>query len=125
VNGILTRVWIGICWNILFIKVYRTCERSQPLYRSESAFYENQFDKTVWMDRSRWSGKFVYVYLRKGKKEMIFWWLFWIYSKSIDYKIGIPAGTHWEVFLIQMMSSMRKRGNSEILEEKYEEWRGI
>jgi 1,4-alpha-glucan branching enzyme len=97
------------------------------LYTSDSAFYENQFNKHgfEWVEADDLENS-VYVYLRKGKKkDDVAMVALNLAPKVLDYKIGIPAGTHWEVVLNSDDEKYSGSGvEPEILEEKNEEWRG-
>ncbi|UKB81663.1 1,4-alpha-glucan branching protein GlgB [Chryseobacterium sp. MEBOG07] len=118
-------------WHLLKYPVHKGMQEIvkelNHLYTSETALYENQFDKHgfEWVEADDMENS-VYVYLRKGKKrdDMMMVALN-LAPKVLDYKIGIPAGTHWEVVLSSDDEKYNGSGvEPEILEEKYEEWRG-
>ncbi|MDQ0064531.1 1,4-alpha-glucan branching protein GlgB [Chryseobacterium lathyri] len=95
------------------------------LYRSETAFYENQFDKSgfEWVEADD-LGNSVYVYLRKGRKrDDVLMVVLNMIPQVLEYTIGVNAGTHWEVIF---NSDDQKYGGSgvhaDILNEKQEEW---
>ncbi|MFX9343826.1 alpha amylase C-terminal domain-containing protein, partial [Acinetobacter baumannii] len=92
--------------------------------RSESALYENQFDKHgfEWIEADDLENS-VYVYLRKGKRrDDILMTVLNLAPKVLDYKIKIPNGTHWEVIFNSDDEEYSGSGvTSEILEEKYED----
>ncbi|WP_185151261.1 1,4-alpha-glucan branching protein GlgB [Chryseobacterium viscerum] len=118
-------------WHLLKYPVHKGMQEIVKelnyLYTSETALYENQFDKHgfEWVEADDMENS-VYVYLRKGKKrdDMMMIALN-LAPKVLDYKIGIPAGTHWEVVLSSDDEKYCGSGvEPEIVEEKYEEWRG-
>ncbi|MEN5307513.1 1,4-alpha-glucan branching protein GlgB [Chryseobacterium cucumeris] len=118
-------------WHLLKYPVHKgmheMVKELNHLYRSETAFYENQFDRNgfEWVEADDLENS-VYVYLRKGKKkDDVLMVALNLAPKVLDYKIGIPAGTHWEVILNSDDEKYSGSGvEPEILEEKYEEWRG-
>ncbi|WP_185145130.1 1,4-alpha-glucan branching protein GlgB [Chryseobacterium viscerum] len=118
-------------WHLLKYPVHKGMQEIvkelNHLYTSETALYENQFDKHgfEWVEADDMENS-VYVYLRKGKKrdDMMMVALN-LAPKVLDYKIGIPAGTHWEVVLSSDDEKYCGSGvEPEIVEEKHEEWRG-
>lgn len=118
-------------WHLLKYPVHKGMQEMvkelNHLYRSETAFYENQFDRNgfEWVEADDLENS-VYVYLRKGKKkDDVLMVALNLAPNVLDYKIGIPAGTHWEVVLNSDDEKYSGSGvEPEILEEKYEEWRG-
>jgi 1,4-alpha-glucan branching enzyme len=118
-------------WHLLKYPVHKGMQEIvkelNHLYTSETALYENQFDKHgfEWVEADDMENS-VYVYLRKGKKrDDMMMVVLNLAPKVLDYKIGIPAGTHWEVVLSSDDEKYSGSGvEPEILEEKYEEWRG-
>ncbi|QRA42958.1 1,4-alpha-glucan branching protein GlgB [Chryseobacterium cucumeris] len=118
-------------WHLLKYPVHKGMQdivkELNRLYRSETAFYENQFDRNgfEWVEADDLENS-VYVYLRKGKrKDDVLMVALNLAPNVLDYKIGIPAGTHWEVVLNSDDEKYSGSGvEPEILEEKYEEWRG-
>ncbi|WP_336703758.1 1,4-alpha-glucan branching protein GlgB [Chryseobacterium indologenes] len=118
-------------WHLLKYPVHKGMQdivkELNHLYRSETAFYENQFDKHgfEWVEADDLENS-VYVYLRKGKrKDDVLMVALNLAPKVLDYKIGISAGTHWEVVLNSDDEKYSGSGvEPEIVEEKYEEWRG-
>ncbi|MGI9579713.1 1,4-alpha-glucan branching protein GlgB [Chryseobacterium sp. RRHN12] len=118
-------------WHLLKYPVHKGMQElvkdMNHLYRSETAFYENQFDRNgfEWVEADDLENS-VYIYLRKGKKrDDIMMVVLNLAPKVLDYKIGIPAGTHWEVILNSDDEKYSGSGvEPEILDEKYEEWRG-
>ncbi|WP_288445742.1 1,4-alpha-glucan branching protein GlgB [uncultured Chryseobacterium sp.] len=117
-------------WHLLKYPVHKGMQEMvkdlNHLYTSETAFYENQFDRHgfEWVEADDLENS-VYIYLRKGKrKEDVLMVVLNLAPKVLDYKIGIPAGTHWETFLNSDDEKYSGSGAApEILEEKYEEWR--
>lgn len=118
-------------WHLLKYPVHKGLQELvkelNHLYRSEAAFYENQFNREgfEWIEADDLENS-VYVYLRKGKRRddhlMV---VLNLAPKVLEYKIGIPAGTHWEAVLNSDEEQYSGSGvTPEILEEKYEEWRG-
>lgn len=95
------------------------------LYRDEHALYENQFHKNgfEWVEADDLENS-VYVYLRKGKKrDDVLMVILNLTPNVLDYKVGVNAGTHWEVILNS--DDDRYSGSAagaDILNEKNEEW---
>lgn len=117
-------------WHLLKYPVHKGMQElvkdMNHLYRSEPTFYENQFDRNgfEWVEADDLENS-VYIYLRKGKKrDDIVMVILNLAPKVLDYKIGIPAGTHWEIVLNSDDEKYSGSGvEPEILGEKYEEWR--
>jgi 1,4-alpha-glucan branching enzyme len=117
-------------WHLLKYPVHKGMQEMvkdlNHLYTSETAFYENQFDRHgfEWVEADDLENS-VYIYLRKGKrKEDVLMVVLNLAPKVLDYKIGIPAGTHWETVLNSDDEKYSGSGAApQILEEKYEEWR--
>ncbi|WP_185117556.1 1,4-alpha-glucan branching protein GlgB [Chryseobacterium sp. PMSZPI] len=118
-------------WHLLEYPVHKGLQilvkELNHIYTSESAFYENQFDKSSfeWVEADDLENS-VYVYLRKGKKrDDVLMIILNLAPKVLDYKIGVHTGTHWEVIFNSDDEKYSGSGvQPEILEEKYEEWRG-
>jgi 1,4-alpha-glucan branching enzyme len=95
------------------------------LYRDETAFYENQFNKNgfEWVEADDLENS-VYVYLRKGKKkDDVLMVILNLTPNVLDYKIGVGAGTHWELIFNSDDQKYNGSGaDAEILNEKNEEW---
>ncbi|WP_185194869.1 1,4-alpha-glucan branching protein GlgB [Chryseobacterium antibioticum] len=95
------------------------------LYRDESAFYENQFNKSgfEWVEADDLENS-VYVYLRKGeKRDDVLMVVLNLTPQVLEYKIGVNAGTHWEVILNSDDNKYNGSGtDADILSEKHEEW---
>ncbi|WP_228444883.1 1,4-alpha-glucan branching protein GlgB [Chryseobacterium echinoideorum] len=116
-------------WHLLQYPVHRGLQNLvkniNHLYRSETALFENQFKQEgfEWVEADD-SDHSVYIYLRKGKRRddalMI---VLNLTPQVLDYRIGINAGTSWEVIL---NSDDRKYGGSgveaNIFKETPESW---
>lgn len=115
-------------WHLLEYPVHKGLQRLvkelNHLYRSESALYENQFDKNgfEWIEADDLENS-VYVYLRKGKRrDDVLMTVLNLTPKVLDYRIKIPNGTHWDVILNSDDEEYSGSGViSDILEEKYED----
>ncbi|WP_370900869.1 1,4-alpha-glucan branching protein GlgB [Chryseobacterium gossypii] len=97
------------------------------LYRHEPAFYENQFNKNgfEWIQADDAENS-VYIYLRKAKRrDEVCMVVLNLTPRVLDYKIGVNAGTHWDV--IFNSDDARYSGSNvktEVFKEQYEEWMG-
>ncbi|KMQ64943.1 glycogen branching protein [Chryseobacterium angstadtii] len=95
------------------------------LYRSEHALYENQFNKSgfEWVEADDLENS-VYVYLRKGKRrDDVLIVVLNLKPQVLEYRIGVNAGTHWEVILNSDDQKYNGSGaDADILNEKHEEW---
>lgn len=115
-------------WHLLKYPVHKGLQdlvkELNHLYRSESALYENQFDKDgfEWIEADDLENS-VYVYLRKGKRrDDVLMTVLNLAPKVLDYKIKIPNGTHWGVIFNSDDEEYNGSGvTSEILEEKHED----
>lgn len=116
-------------WHLLQYPVHKGIQTLirdlNHLYRKETAFYENQFDKNgfEWVEADDLENS-VYVYLRKGKRrDDVLMVVLNMIPQVLEYTIGVNAGTHWEVIF---NSDDQKYGGSgvdaDILNEKQEEW---
>lgn len=90
-------------WNLLQYPVHKGLQALvkdlNHLYRSETAFYETQFDSSgfEWVEADDQENS-VYIYLRKGKKkDDVFMVILNLTPRVLDYKIGVQAGSRWEV----------------------------
>ncbi|MGG5207837.1 1,4-alpha-glucan branching protein GlgB [Chryseobacterium sp. MIQD13] len=96
------------------------------LYRHESAFYENQFNKNgfEWVEADDLENS-VYVYLRKGKKrDDVLMVVLNLIPQVLEYTVGVDAGTHWEVVFNSDDEKYNGSGvNADIMNEKHEKWR--
>ncbi|UHO39996.1 1,4-alpha-glucan branching protein GlgB [Chryseobacterium capnotolerans] len=115
-------------WHLLKYPVHKGLQdlvkHLNHLYRSESALYENQFDKNgfEWIEADDLENS-VYVYLRKGKRrDDILMTILNLAPKVLDYSIKIPNGTHWDIIFNSDDEEYSGSGVvSEVLEEKYED----
>lgn len=116
-------------WHLLQYPVHKGLQTLvkdlNHLYRGEPVFYENQFDKNgfEWIEADDLENS-VYIYARKGKKkDDVFMVILNLKPIVLDYKIGVNAGTHWEVIF---NSDEEKYGGSvvepDIFKEQQEEW---
>lgn len=116
-------------WHLLQYPVHKGMQNLvkdlNHLYRNESAFYENQFDKNgfEWVEADDLENS-VYVYLRKGKRrDDVLLVVLNLKPEVLDYTIGVNAGTHWEVIFNSDDHLYSGSGiQTEIVNEKYEEW---
>ena len=90
-------------WHLLDFEVHKGLQNLvkdlNHLYKNETAFYENQFnpDCFEWVEANDEDNS-VFVYLRKGKrKDDVLMVILNLTPNAFDYKIGVNAGTHWEV----------------------------
>ncbi|WPO84468.1 1,4-alpha-glucan branching protein GlgB [Chryseobacterium sp. JJR-5R] len=90
-------------WHVLQYPVHKGLQALvkdlNHLYRNEAAFYENQFDSSgfEWVEADDQENS-VYIYLRKGKnKDDVFMVILNLTPRVLDYKIGVEAGSRWEV----------------------------
>ncbi|KQM53730.1 1,4-alpha-glucan branching protein GlgB [Chryseobacterium sp. Leaf201] len=90
-------------WNLLQYPVHKGLQALvkglNHLYRSETAFYETQFDSSgfEWVEADDQENS-VYIYLRKGKKkDDVFMVILNLTPRVLDYKIGVQAESRWEV----------------------------
>ncbi|MGK6340859.1 1,4-alpha-glucan branching protein GlgB [Chryseobacterium sp. DT-3] len=116
-------------WHLLQYPVHKGMQTLvkdlNHLYRNETAFYENQFDKNgfEWVEADDLENS-VYVYLRKGRKrDDVLMVVLNMIPQVLEYTIGVSAGTHWEVIF---NSDDQKYGGSgvdaDILNERQQEW---
>jgi len=116
-------------WHLLQYPVHKGIQNLiknlNHIYRDETAFYENQFNKNgfEWVEADDLENS-VYVYLRKGKKrDDILMVILNLTPNVLDYKIGVNSGTHWEVIFNSDEQQYNGSGvDAEILNEKNEEW---
>lgn len=116
-------------WDLLQYPVHKGLQTLvkdlNSIYKDCPAFYENQFQKDgfEWIEADDLENS-VYIYLRKGKKrDDVFMIVLNLLPKVIDYKIGVKAGTHWEV--IFNSDDERYSGSGvepEVFGEQYEEY---
>lgn len=116
-------------WHLLQYPVHQGVQNVvkdlNHIYRSEPAFYENQFNPNgfEWVEANDENNS-VYVYLRKGKKrEDVFMVVLNLMPQVMDYKIGVNSGTHWEVIFNSDDERYSGSGvKAEVIREEYEEW---
>lgn len=116
-------------WHLLEYPVHKGIQSLvkdlNHLYREESAFYENQFNKSgfEWVEADDLENS-VYVYLRKGKRrDDVLMVVLNLTPQVLEYKIGVNAGTHWEIILNSDDNKYNGSGtDADILSEKHEEW---
>lgn len=117
-------------WHLLEYPVHKGLQTLvkdlNHLYRNETALYENQFnpDGFEWIEADDIENS-VYIYLRKGKKkDDAFMVILNLTPRVIDYKIGVNAGTHWEVVLNSDDERYAGSGvNADIFSEQFEEYK--
>ncbi|ALR30521.1 MULTISPECIES: 1,4-alpha-glucan branching protein GlgB [Chryseobacterium] len=90
-------------WHLLQYPVHKGLQTLvkdlNHIYKYETAFYENQFNPYgfEWLEADDQENS-VYIYLRKGKKrDDVCMVILNLTPRVLDYKIGVNAGTHWEV----------------------------
>jgi 1,4-alpha-glucan branching enzyme len=116
-------------WHLLEYPVHKGLQTLvkdlNHIYRSETAFYENQFNKNgfEWVEADDVENS-VYIYLRKGKKrDDVCMVVLNLTPNVFDYKIGVNAGTHWEVIFNSDDEKYTGSGvKSEVFKEQYEQW---
>ncbi|WP_263602962.1 1,4-alpha-glucan branching protein GlgB [Chryseobacterium sp. PET-29] len=118
-------------WHLLVYPVHKGLQKLvkdlNHIYRNETAFYENQFSPEgfEWIQADDVDNS-VYIYLRKGKrKDDSYMVILNLTPRVIDYKIGVAAGTHWEVILNSDDEQYAGSGvKADIFNEQYEEYMG-
>lgn len=118
-------------WHLLVYPVHKGLQKLvkdlNHIYRNETAFYENQFSPEgfEWIQADD-ADNSVYIYLRKGKrKDDSYMVILNLTPRVIDYKIGVAAGTHWEVILNSDDKHYAGSGvKADIFNEQYEEYMG-
>ena len=116
-------------WHLLDFPIHKGLQNLvkdlNHLYKSETAFYENQFspDGFEWVEADDTDNS-VLIYLRKGKKkDDVMMVVLNLTPKVFDYKIGVNAGTHWEVIFNSDDKKYNGSGvESTIFKEEKEEW---
>ncbi|SHL65734.1 1,4-alpha-glucan branching protein GlgB [Chryseobacterium polytrichastri] len=116
-------------WHLLKYPVHKGLQTLvkdlNHLYRYEPAFYENQFDKTgfEWVEADDLENS-VFTYIRKGKrKDDCFMVVLNLTPRVLDYKIGVNAGTHWEVVFNSDDEKYNGSGvKAEVIKEQSERW---
>lgn len=118
-------------WHLLAYPVHKGLQKMvkhlNHLYRNETAFYENQFSPEgfEWIQADD-ADNSVYIYLRKGQRKddscMV---ILNLTPRVIDYKIGVTAGSHWEVIFNSDDEQYAGSGvRADIFNEQYEEYMG-
>lgn len=116
-------------WHLLDFPIHKGLQNLvkdlNHLYKSETAFYENQFspDGFEWVEADDTDNS-VLIYLRKGKKkDDVMMVVLNLTPKVFDYKIGVNAGTHWEVIFNSDDKKYNGSGvESTTFKEEKEEW---
>ncbi|SDI64068.1 1,4-alpha-glucan branching enzyme [Chryseobacterium taeanense] len=118
-------------WQLLVYPVHKGLQQLvkelNHLYRHETAFYENQFNHYgfEWVQADDLDNS-VYIYLRKGeKKDDVCMVILNLTPRVIDYKIGVAAGSHWEVIFNSDDEQYAGSGvKADIFNEQYEDYMG-
>jgi 1,4-alpha-glucan branching enzyme len=118
-------------WHLLQYPVHKGLQTLvkdlNHLYRNEKAFYENQFDSSgfEWVEADDQENS-VYIYLRKGKKEGdVLMVVLNLTPRVLDYTIGVPAGSQWNVVFNSDDEKYAGSGvRADIFKEEEEEYKG-
>lgn len=118
-------------WHLLQYPVHKGLQTLvkdlNHLYRNEKAFYENQFDSSgfEWVEADDQENS-VYIYLRKGKKEDdVLMVVLNLTPRVLDYTIGVPAGSQWNVFFNSDDEKYAGSGvRADIFKAEEQEYRG-
>ncbi|WP_042721215.1 1,4-alpha-glucan branching protein GlgB [Flavobacterium sp. B17] len=116
-------------WQLLVYPVHKGLQKLvkdlNHIYRNETALYENQFSGYgfEWIQADDTENS-VYIYLRKEQEKndrcMV---ILNLTPKVIDYKIGVNAGSHWEVIFNSDDEQYAGSGvKADIFEEKNEDF---
>lgn len=116
-------------WHLLDFPIHKGLQNLvkdlNHLYRRETAFYENQFNQNgfEWVEADDTDNS-VLIYLRKGKKkDDVLMVILNLTPNVFDYKIGVDAGTHWEVIFNSDDEKYNGSGvETTIFKEENEEW---
>jgi len=116
-------------WHLLDFPIHKGLQNLvrdlNHLYKSESAFYENQFNPNgfEWVEADD-TGNSVLIYLRKGKKkDDVLMVILNLTPNTFDYKVGVNAGTNWEVIFNSDDEQYNGSGvETTIFKEENEEW---
>lgn len=116
-------------WHLLDFPIHKGLQSLvkdlNHLYRSETAFYENQFNPNgfEWVEADD-ADSSVLIYLRKGKKkDDVLMVILNLTPNVFDYKIGVDAGTKWEVIFNSDDEKYNGSGvETTIFKEENEEW---
>jgi len=118
-------------WHLLVYPVHKGLQKLvkdlNHIYRNETAFYENQFSAEgfEWIQADDMDNS-VYIYLRKGeRKDDVCMVILNLTPRVIDYKIGVTAGSHWEVVFNSDDEQYAGSGvKADIFDEQREEFMG-
>ncbi|WP_294263735.1 1,4-alpha-glucan branching protein GlgB [uncultured Chryseobacterium sp.] len=118
-------------WHLLDYPVHKGLQTLvkdlNHLYRKETAFYENQFSPEgfEWVEADDTDNS-VYIYLRKGKKkDDVLMIILNLTPRVLDYKIGVDAGSHWEIIFSSDDEKYAGSGvEPDIFREDQEEYKG-
>lgn len=118
-------------WHLLTYPVHKGLQKMvkdlNHIYRNETAFYENQFSPQgfEWVQADD-ADNSVFIYLRKGqRKDDSCMAILNLTPRVIDYKIGVTAGSHWEVIFNSDDEQYAGSGvRADIFNEQYEEFMG-
>lgn len=121
-------------WHLLDFPIHKGLQNLVKdlnyLYRNETALYENQFNENQfnengfeWVEANDEENS-VFVYLRKGKKrEDVLMTILNLTPNVFDYKIGVNAGTDWEVIFNSDDEKYNGSGvEVSVFKEEHEEW---
>jgi len=116
-------------WHLLDFPIHKGLQNLvkdlNHLYKSETAFYENQFNPSgfEWVEADDTDNS-VLIYLRKGKKkDDVLMVILNLTPNTFDYKVGVHAGTKWEVIFNSDDKKYNGSGvESTIFREEDEEW---
>lgn len=116
-------------WHLLDFPIHKGLQSLvkdlNHLYKSETAFYENQFtpDGFEWVEADD-TDRSVLIYLRKGKKkDDVLMVILNLTPNTFDYKVGVNAGTKWEVIFNSDDERYNGSGvETTIFKEDDEEW---
>ncbi|RZJ50405.1 MAG: 1,4-alpha-glucan branching protein GlgB [Chryseobacterium sp.] len=116
-------------WHLLDFPIHKGLQNLvkdlNHLYTTETAFYENQFnpDGFEWVEADDTDNS-VLIYLRKGKKkDDVLMVILNLTPNVFDYRIGVNAGTQWEVIFNSDDEKYKGSGvETTIFKEEKEEW---
>jgi 1,4-alpha-glucan branching enzyme len=116
-------------WHLLDFPIHKGLQNLvkdlNHLYKSETGFFENQFnsDGFEWVEADDTENS-VLIYLRKGKKkDDVLMVILNLTPNTFDYKVGVNAGTNWEVIFNSDDEQYNGSGvETTIFKEENEEW---
>lgn len=116
-------------WHLLDFPIHKGLQNLvkdlNHLYKSETAFYENQFNPGgfEWVEADDTDNS-VLIYLRKGKKkDDVLMVILNLTPNTFDYKVGVNEGTHWEIIFNSDDKKYNGSGvETTIFREENEEW---